>query len=257
VTYSGLLAQSVTQVVAPRAAAYHFGQQHAEQRALFLTGGRYSLAISLYIFGGFVAVGLPFLTLWQSGSQIEEYQLLLILGLGELLPLSQWATYSAIVGIGKHRRLALLALAEALFILVFSYLAAMHFGLAGAAWAVAASAFLFRGLFQCTYGCQLLGVSLTDYARQVALPILAPAGGAILGLLALRALFGLTSWAGLTLALVLYTLAFWTASLVVIHGWRNSATLARATILKLSGVTGPVVRREPGRTRLSDESEIE
>jgi O-antigen/teichoic acid export membrane protein len=232
ITHSGLLAQSLTQVVAPRAAAYHFGEQHTEQRDLFLTGGRYSLAISLYIFGGFLAVGLPFLTLWQGGTQFEEYQLLIILGVGEILPLSQWATYSAVVGIGKHRRLALLALAEAAFILVGSYVAAIYFGLVGAACAVAVSAFLFRGLFQWTYGCQLLSVTPADYARQVALPILGPAVGAILVLLGLRAGLGLTSWIGLTLAMLFYTVTYWAAVLVALHGWRSAMTFTQAALSK-------------------------
>jgi O-antigen/teichoic acid export membrane protein len=265
ITYSGLLAQSVTQVVAPRAAAHHFARQHDEQRELFLTGGRYSLAISLYVFGGFVAVGFPFLTLWQNGSQIEEYQLLLILAAGEILPLSQWATFNSIVGIGKHRRLALLALGEGLFILVFSYMAALRFGLAGAACAVAVSAFVFRGLLQCLYGCELLNVSLADYARKVVLPVIGPACGAILLLILVSAWAELTTWVALCAVLLFYSLAYWAGLLSVLLGWRNAATLLRAILAEFrEGVFQPSRKsrassREQGTRspRATDESKVE
>ncbi len=264
VAYSNSLAQSVTEVVAPHAAAHHFGHRHDKQRELFLTGGRYSLAISMYVFGGFVAVGFAFLNLWQHGDQIEEYQLLLILAAGEILPLSQRATYSAIVGIGRHQRLALLALGEALFILVFSYMAAVRYGLVGAACAVAVGGFVFRGLLQCSYGCQLLDISVADYARKVALPVVGPAAGAILALVLVAVWLDLDTWVELCAVLLVYTLIYWTGLLSVLVGWREAVTLLQATLAEIrQAAFQPFSKSAPkepqARDRIplpSDESEV-
>jgi O-antigen/teichoic acid export membrane protein len=233
VAYSNSLAQSVTEVVAPHAAAHHFAHQQDKQRELFVTGGQYSLAISLYVFGGFVAAGLPFLNLWQHGNQIAEYQLLLILAAGEIVPLSQRVTYSAVVGIGRYRRLVLLALGEALFILVFAYLAAVRFGLVGAACAVAVSAFVFRGVLTCSYGCRLLNVPVAGYARMVARPVIGPAAGAIVALVLFSVVFDLETWVELCAVLLVYTLIYWAGLLSILVGWRETATLLKATLAEI------------------------
>jgi O-antigen/teichoic acid export membrane protein len=254
VAYSNSLAQSVTEVVAPHAAAHHFAHQHDKQRELFIAGGRYSLAISLYVFGGFVAAGLPFLNLWQHGNQIEEYQLLLILAAGEIVPLSQRATYSAVVGIGRHRRLALLALGEALVILVFGYLAAVRYGLVGVACAVAVSAFVFRGVLTWSYGCQLLNISLAGYARMVALPVIGPAAGAIGTLVLVAALFDFGTWVELCAVLLVYTLIYWAGLLSVLVGWRETLALLKATLAELpQAAFQPFGKSAPKDGRARDE----
>jgi O-antigen/teichoic acid export membrane protein len=209
VTYSSWITVSATQAVAPRAAVYHFGQEHEKQQELFLGGGRYACALSLFFVGGAVLLGLPLLNLWQGGVQRIEYDLLIVLILGEAIPMSQWITYNAIVSMGRHRRLALFGFAEGLTILVLSSAVIGRYGLFGVACAVALSALLFRGLLQWTYGCALVQVSLLRYARFVFLPI---------GLAALLAfgLFGLLrlwfvpeTWFSFLLAGALYGALYW------------------------------------------------
>ena len=208
-SYSSWIMVSATQALAPRAAVYHFGKEHEKQQELFLSGGRYACALGLFFVGGAVLLGLPLLNLWQGGVQLIEYELLVVLILGEAIPMSQWITYNTIVSMGRHRRLAVFGFAEGLTILVLSAALVARYGLFGVACAVALSALLFRGLLQWTYGCALVQVSLLRYARVVFLPI---------GLAALLAcgLFGLVrlwfvpeTWFSFLLAGALYGALYW------------------------------------------------
>ena len=62
--------------------------------------------------------------------------LLLILLAGELLPMSQWLTFSTIFGMGKHRLLALYAILEGAATLALAFLFAPTWGLWGICLAV-------------------------------------------------------------------------------------------------------------------------
>jgi O-antigen/teichoic acid export membrane protein len=103
-TYTNWVMIAATQALAPQAAVYHFASDRERQQNLFLLGGSYTWALSLFVFGGLVLFGFEFLSLWQGAPQVEEYYLLIILMCGEIVPLSQWITYNLIVSMGVHRR---------------------------------------------------------------------------------------------------------------------------------------------------------
>jgi O-antigen/teichoic acid export membrane protein len=185
------------------------------------------LALGLYYLGGLAFLGLPFLNLWQPGDQHDEYELLMILTIGEIIPLSQWVTYSAIIGIGKHRRLALLSLCEGLCVLVFSFFSIAYFGLVGAAVAVATSGFLFRGVLQWSYGCQLVQVTRREYAQRVFLPILLTAAIPVSTLGAFGLAHRPLTWLEFCVTGLLYTVVYWLILLIRLLGWQDFSLVAR------------------------------
>jgi O-antigen/teichoic acid export membrane protein len=229
VGYTSWVMVSATQVAAPKAAVYHFGDNPGAQQALFVEGSRYNWAFTLYFLGGAVFLGYPLLSLWQSAPQPEEYRLLLILMAGELIPLSQWVTYYAAVSMGQHRRLAQFALAEAITIVILAYAFSRWWGLEGAAAAVAISAFVFRGILQVAYGCRLIGTPIGRYMRLVFAPLafasLPPF--ALIGVLA--AWFKPMSWLELLLIAAIYTGLFWS-----VMGWQLGLIPARVFTLRRS-----------------------
>src|SRR5439155_9488004 len=85
-------------------------EQFSEQRSLFLEGGKFCLVLALFFLSLFVFLGPALLRLWTG--LLAAYPLLLILALGELLPMSQWLTYSMILGKGRHKVLAWASMIE-------------------------------------------------------------------------------------------------------------------------------------------------
>jgi O-antigen/teichoic acid export membrane protein len=173
VAYANMFANTATQVLAPRAIAAHATEAIGTQMALFIEGGRFSYALSLFFCGGLFCLGLPFIHWWQHGSQDAAYPLLLVLVLGESLPMSQWLTYSVLLGANRQRPLSILLLSEAVISLPLMIAFVGGAGLFGVSVAVAFSVFLVRGLLQLLYGCRLLKVSLLSYSKRVFLPVTA------------------------------------------------------------------------------------
>jgi O-antigen/teichoic acid export membrane protein len=186
--YTNSFLITATQVMTPRATALHAEENHAQQRTLFLDGGRYALALTLFFVIGFTFLGQPFLELWQKGAQEGAYQLLMILIAGEALPMSQWLTYSTILGMGRHRPLAGYAVAEGLATLALALFLVGPMGLVGIAVAAALPGFVFRGVCQWLYGCRLIDVSPWHYARRVFGPVL------LMAVVPAAALATLTQW---------------------------------------------------------------
>jgi O-antigen/teichoic acid export membrane protein len=204
IAYSHWMMVSATTAVAPHAAVYHFSSEREKQQQLFLLGGRYTFALSLFVLGGAVLFGSELLSLWQGAPQPEEYRLLLILMAGEVIPLSQWITYNMIVSMGVHRRLAIFGILEALSVLALSVLLVRVQGLEGVAIAVATAGLLFRGILQLRYGCRLVSISSWRYVQAVFLPILLWSGPAFLVIALYRLWVTPDSWVMLGLSSALY-----------------------------------------------------
>jgi O-antigen/teichoic acid export membrane protein len=171
VAYSNIFANSATQVMAPRAVAAHATNSVVAQKQLFIEGGKFSYALSLFFCGGFFCLGLPFIHWWQHGLEDGAYYLLLILLLGESLPMSQWLTYSVLLGANRQGGLGLLALSEGLVLVPLIVLLIWSHGVTGACIAVAMAGFLVRGVAQWLYGCKVIKVAPGAYARTVFLPV--------------------------------------------------------------------------------------
>jgi O-antigen/teichoic acid export membrane protein len=208
VTYTNIFAITATQVMAPRAAANHSTGSADAQLTLFMRGGRFAYALALFFLGGFISLGSQFIDLWQHGSQSAAYLLLLVLLAGEVLPMSQWLTYSVIVGSSRHGALGWLAILEAVLAATMAYLCSQAFGLLGVACAVAFSALLTRGILQWLWGCRIMKVSVAEYVRYVFLPTTAIAAIPITLLVIVGSFLRYVSWVTLLGAGTAYTLVF-------------------------------------------------
>lgn len=171
VTYTNIFANSATQVLAPRAIAAYATQSVTRQTQLFIEGGKFAHALTLFFCGALFCLGLPFIHWWQHGLQDAAYGPLLILMLGESLPMSQWLTYSVLIGANRQRMLSFMAVIEGAisFPLIMAFM--QRGGISGVCIGVALSGFLTRGVAQWLYGCRLLRVSVGAYARQVFVPV--------------------------------------------------------------------------------------
>ena len=169
--YVNALANDATQVLAPRAVAHHAAAAADKELGLFIVGGRFATALSLFLAGGVFCLGMPFIHLWQRGLLDDGYLPLMILTAGEVLPMSQWLTYSMILAKSRHSRLALLSVAEGAAILISAIALVGPYGVVGVCAGIAISGAVFRGVLKWLYGCQLLAVPAWSYCTQVFIPV--------------------------------------------------------------------------------------
>lgn len=166
------IAVDLTQVMAPRAVAYETRKEGDKQRALMLDGGRFALANALWLAGGVLCFGLPFLQLWQHDRLNHAYEPMLVLLVGETFAMAQLITYALIIGTSRLRPLAIVMACEAAFVLIAGWCAIQYFGLFGICVAIAIGATGARGIAQCILGCRQLSIPLSEYLAYVVWPVL-------------------------------------------------------------------------------------
>lgn len=181
VGYAQGISTVATGVVTPTATALHADERHASQQRLFIEGGKYCLTLSLFFVTAIVLLGKPFITFWM-GSELALFSILAtVLALGEILPMSQWITYSILLGKDRHRVVACTSFVEMVLVVGLGLVLAHRMGLGGVCLAIAIPGMLCRGILPIVYGCRVLDVPVWRYVlRALVPPILAvalPAGG--------------------------------------------------------------------------------
>jgi O-antigen/teichoic acid export membrane protein len=189
VGYANNIMCSTTGVLTPLATALHARGRYTQQQALFVQGGKFCLALALFFLGLFYFLGGPLLDLWTHGRLPQAWPVLTVLILGEVLPMSQWVTYSMVLGMNRHRLWACMGIVEAVSVISLGLTVGATHGLLGVAACVAVPACICRGIVPLVYGCRILDVSLWRYGAQSLLP----AGAALA--LPITLLAGLTAWA--------------------------------------------------------------
>jgi O-antigen/teichoic acid export membrane protein len=208
VVYANIFSQHATQVMTPGATGAYATNAVAAQRQLFIEGGKFAYALTIFLLAGLFCLGMPFIHWWQHGLQDAAYRPLLVLIVGESLPMSQWLTYSVLLGAGRQRSLGLFALSEGALLLLLIFPLIGVNGIIGVSTAVAVSGFIARGAAQLLLGCRLLGVSLSSYGREVFVPVTLAAAPAVAALYAAVVALAPQSFAAVLGLGLAYTLLF-------------------------------------------------
>jgi O-antigen/teichoic acid export membrane protein len=206
-TYANTFLIAGTQVLTPLATAQHASSRREDQQRLFLEGGRFALLMALAFLTLFGFLGEPLIRLWIGWDYAYTWTFLMILALGELLPMSQWISYSVILGMGKHKPMALMSVAENIAMAILVWLLVDSHGLVGVSLAIAIPGALSRGLFQLWYACRIVGVSPWTYLRRTILPTLVLSVPSAALLAGWTWWFPVTNWWQLIVAGLLYTAA--------------------------------------------------
>lgn len=205
---------SSTGVLTPLAISLHAEDKTSQQQKLFLEGSKYCLGMALFFLSLFVLLGKPMIALWMGPDLAWSSQLLLILALGEVLPMSQWVAYSIILGKYRHRELACVSIVENMLAIPLALMLIGPYGLIGVCIAFAIPGAIFRGLFQLLYASRLVHVSIGRYVMQVLLPILAAWALPAIGLAALVQWKSPQTWP----ALFLYTAGYGACHVLTVGG---------------------------------------
>lgn len=167
IAYAGDFLVAATGVLTPLATALHARDEAERERRLFINGGKWCTVFATFCGLGLLGLGRPLLVLWM-GEDLAKASIwvLVVLTLGELLAMSQWLTYSILLGKARHRAIAIASILEGVLAGVGGYFAARFWGTIGVCAAFAIAAFIFRGAFQIVYACRVLREPLGQYLLQ-------------------------------------------------------------------------------------------
>jgi O-antigen/teichoic acid export membrane protein len=208
---------AVSQAAAARSVLLHSEGEHEKQRELLLTGGCYAFACSFLFLGGFVALGAPFIELWQGGRHNEVVSLLMVLAVGECMSMSQSVTNLVLVGMNRQSQLIKLTIVEINMTILFGVILAGKFGTIGVCFAIAFSSFCTRGLGQIWLACRALEVRWRHYLVRAVLPPLVPAVLATASAYAMRQAVTVNLWWELAFSSAAYGITFSAAFLLFVH----------------------------------------
>jgi O-antigen/teichoic acid export membrane protein len=185
VTYAAEALMAARAALTPVATALHAQEEHDRQQRLFVVGGRYCLTLSLLILSALILLGRPLIACWIGPAYASAALLLMILAVGEVVPLSQAITSGMILGMARHKVLGYLINFEQVIAIAVGIVTIRAYGLVGLCIILAVSKTLMRGFVLLAYGCRLTGVTLREYAVRAVLPPLAIAAppAAVLGAL--------------------------------------------------------------------------
>jgi O-antigen/teichoic acid export membrane protein len=220
--YGNTFISTATQVLTPLATALHAREEHDQQKRLFEGGGKVCLTLSLYLFALFFFLGQPFIALWMGHRFAYAWSFLVVLAAGEVLPMSQWISYSLFLAKGRHRSIAVYGLVEIVAALVLALVLVEPWGLMGVCVALALPATLFRGIVRLVYGCRLLNLSGAGYLVSACLPALCWVTPQVT-LLALLTWSPPQTWFDLLWTGGLSATVFGLATIVQILGWQRVA----------------------------------
>jgi O-antigen/teichoic acid export membrane protein len=219
--YASQFLVASTGVLTPVATALHAQDQTAQQKRLFLEGGKYCTAIALYFMLLFVFLGRPFITLWVGPHLAPAASLLNILVVGEVIPMSQWVTYSMILAMARHKLSAIVALLEVAAMVALMLILVRPMGLTGVCIAIALAGTACRGIFQIAYGCRLMRV---DFATYFAAALLRPLVLAlIIGICAaaVQTRAAPHRWLPLLLHAAILSIGYFAIGMIVLGGYRQ------------------------------------
>ncbi len=170
-----LLTEQFMKVLMPLASQLHAENDRQRLRALYLASTRLTLAVFMPLALGLTILARPFITVWVGEPYGQYDYLVLILIVASFLVTSQWPAGAILVGMGRHRILALTSLGAAIVNLGLSLALVHRFGLIGVALGTLVPTTIENLCFVLPYAMRVNQVTLRTLLAEIYLPTLLPA----------------------------------------------------------------------------------
>jgi O-antigen/teichoic acid export membrane protein len=225
-----LLTEQFMKVLMPLASQLQAEHDDRRLRALYLTSTRLTLAVFLPLALGVVILAQPFIAVWVGAPYGQYAYLVLILTAASFMMTSQWPAGAILLGMGRHRILAVITLGSALVNLGLSLTLVHPFGLAGVALGTLIPATIENLGCVLPYAMRVNKVSLRLVLTEIYLPTLLPAVPMSAVLYGLRELFQPASYVSIAAiggaGLLVYLLGY-----VLIGAGQTERQFGRDTLL--------------------------
>lgn len=163
--YLRQLVFTMTRLFAPVASRYDPEKDQISLKRLFYDGSRLSLLFSLPLSAVLFFWGGDLIRLWVGGRFAYSFTILQVLLIGHLFSFSQLIGGEIMLGVGRHRRFAVLSLAAALINTALSIILIKMIGLIGVAWGTTIPLILLSVLYLPGAVLRLVGGSWKEYLK--------------------------------------------------------------------------------------------
>ena len=170
-----LLTEQFMKVLMPLASQLHAENDRQRLRALYLTSTRLTLAVFMPLALGVTILARPFISIWVGAEYAQYDYLVLILAAASFMVTSQWPAGAILLGIGRHKVLALITLGSAIVNLGLSLALVHPFGLIGVALGTLIPATIENMCLVLPYVMRVNDVALRTVITEIYLPALLPA----------------------------------------------------------------------------------
>jgi len=138
--------------------------RQTELRRLLIQGTRATLLVGLPIQTALFFGGHTFIGLWVGPEYASiSGKVLQILLVAQVFAIANYTSFNVVCGLGKHKPVALIGLAEAAANLVLSIVLVRQIGLVGVAWGTVIPSMAIHLLFWPRYICKTLEMPIRDY----------------------------------------------------------------------------------------------
>jgi O-antigen/teichoic acid export membrane protein len=192
-----LLTHQFVKVLMPLASELSALDDRERLRAVYVVSTRLALAAYIPVGASLVILAQPLLTLWVGAAYADTTVLVLILTVAGLIDVSQWPAGFVLMGMARHRPLAISALCAGLLNLALSLILVRRYGVTGVALGTLIPVALENLAFVMPYTLRKIGVSFPQAVREMYAPAILPALPTVLFLLWARSTFDLASWLAL------------------------------------------------------------
>jgi O-antigen/teichoic acid export membrane protein len=200
VEYLRDLLNSTTLIIAPLVSSLDAVGQTKQVESMLIRGTKYSLLVGFLGIAVLLGLGTDFIRLWMgprfagpSGS------VLVILAIGQLVSMTQFASGHVLFGLSKHRLNLIWTFVEAFLNLSLSIGLVRYYGILGVAAGTTIANALVRGWFFPRAFLRFLGVHWREYVRHGVAPAAAPAAAFLIATLVFKRFFAVKSYGALLL----------------------------------------------------------
>jgi O-antigen/teichoic acid export membrane protein len=165
IAYATEAVQVTAQVFTPMSSHYDATNNLDQLRRTLVVGNRYSSFVMLPLAAILLIIGKSIIRVWVGPAYLSGYTVLAILTVPTTLYLVQAASTKTLYGMGRHRTLAIVLLAEGIANLVLSIAFSKPYGINGVALGTAVPLTCTSLFFLPVHLCRTLNMRLRDYLR--------------------------------------------------------------------------------------------
>ena len=174
VDYATDMVESLAQIFAPMSSHFEAKGDMERLRRVYIEGNRACALVIFPICAGLIILGKSVIQIWMGAKYIPySYPILLILLIPATLRMAQASSARILLGIARHKMLAVVTFSEGILNLVLSIALVRPYGIVGDALGTAIPLTLTCLLFLPNYLCHLLGLRVRTFVvKAYTLPVL-------------------------------------------------------------------------------------
>ncbi|MBI4845996.1 MAG: oligosaccharide flippase family protein [Candidatus Omnitrophica bacterium] len=166
------ISSSIGGLMIPVFSQYEGKNDYIAIREKFILVSRITGYITMLIGGVLIIFGRVFIERWVGSEYLMAYTLLVILCVPAMMNLMQNASVEVMLGISRHKAIAMLTISESIANLLLSLLLVKKYGLIGVALGYAVPTFIVRVFMQPRYVCKVIKLDLNEYYFNLLVPVL-------------------------------------------------------------------------------------